>query len=216
MTQLGSSAQPDKNNPTPQERRAAALEEERQTKLLKSVKIRPEGAIRVARDFIDGLSLEYEATYGTPRIGSLGVTRGLDYEIAGEYSVPVKLRDSDGSDLSFELYIDSQNGSLREGTCYKPSREEIIAAMNGSKQHYLIVTTKDVASARLLTDELYSKEGVNAIIIWDKEGMDFFDSTSVQTQLRSGETKGPHPIDNRVKPEEKDRRDRIKGSCLRY
>jgi len=161
-------------------------------------------ALQVVRHYVEQLNLGYETLYGEARITN-----------EKEYQVPVTLKDRDDTTLNLSLWVHSETGQLREQPFYRLTREQVTAGMDRRKEHTIVITTKDVDSARQLVDDVYERDGVLGAVVWDYDGSRFFSETSALTQIRRRGMRGPTPVVSREKPENETKRNLLKGSYLR-
>lgn len=179
--------------------------------------IKPSDAERIAKAHLDNLNLEYRTEYGAPKIVN---NRFIDKNdrskgtVPGEYKVPVTLTDKDGTTLKTEVYVDSQTGKVREGEYWNPTTEQFKAGMEGRKQHYVLVMTKDEAAAKTLADRLYNEEGVVSSAYGHRRVVDQMEAHAVMAFIH-GEVHQSGPIDYKINPEEEQRRKSLEDCLLK-
>ena len=186
-----------------------------------------ERSIDSVRRYIDSLSLGFEVSYGGVKVNGMRPADPANQqpERPGEFTVPVLFKDSDGTNLMFDMWIngetfeirhttwDHETDGLKETDYWKPTKEQIEASMAGKKQHYVLVVTKDADTARRLTEQLYAEDAVVTAASGHRRVLDAMNSNAVVAHVHGmGSSEGPEQV--LTKPEEEQRRKALEHSYI--
>ena len=179
--------------------------------------INPSDAERIAKEHLDNLNLEYRLELGAPKIVNQRFVDQNDRSkgtVPGEYKVPVTLTDKDGTALETELYVDSRTGELRDEPHWNPTKEQYERSMEGRKQHYVLIVTKDEETAKKLADKLYNEENIMSSSYGPRQVVDKMNDNAVMAFIH-GLRNQTAAIDSKVKPEEEQRRKSLENCFLK-
>jgi len=177
-------------------------------------KFNEDRALKTAKDYVKGLNLHYKTSYEAPTIANY---RRLDpskppaenNRVPVEYQVQVKVTDKDKTEVYFTLFVDSRSGRLREDQVWNPTKEQISAALEGKKQHYVLIMAETEKDAQRISDSLYGQDGVVSSAYGDKKVVRQMESNSLLA-FAHGARNNSGPKSVKVKPKENERRDLVK------
>ncbi len=179
-------------------------------------KLSPRDALKAAKAYVHGLDIPYKVKYGSPNIINYkrkDPTKPSNEEnrIPGEYGVSVTVVDKDKTEVYFNLYIDSETGKLREESVWNPNAKQIYAALEGKRQHYVLIMTETEKEAKRISNELYSKKGIVSVVYGGKELVRQMQANAVLAWAHGARHNGK-PKSVKVKTQEK-RRESLVRKC---
>ena len=134
--------------------------------------VNPSKALEISREYLESLELEYQYFFGEPNIcNSMWVNpeekdREKKKPRPGEYQIPITIEDNDGTKIRINLYLDSKTGELRKEEFYTPKKSSLVEAMNERRQHYVVITTKNIEDAERMSEEIFQNPIIKEVRIY--------------------------------------------------